>query len=78
MPTTIVITAEYDVLRDEGERYAERLSQVGVPVIARRVDSLPHGFIRMHNLIDSADDALSAIATDIANICATASPDRPI
>jgi acetyl esterase len=78
MPTTIVITAEYDVLRDDGEWYAERLAQVGVPVIARRVDGLPHGFIRMHNLIDSADDALSAIATDIANICATASPDRPI
>jgi acetyl esterase len=72
MPTTIVITAEYDVLRDEGERYAELLSQAGVPVIARRVDGLLHGFIRMHNLIDTADDALSALAADIANICATA------
>lgn len=74
LPPTVVITAEYDVLRDEGEAYAAHLAAAGVPVMTRRIDSLPHGFIRLHNLVDAADAALSGIAADIARCCAMAQP----
>jgi acetyl esterase len=74
LPPTVVITAECDVLRDEGEAYAQRLSAAGVAVTARRVDGLPHGFIRLHNLVNAADAALTAIAADIARLAAA--PDR--
>lgn len=76
-PPAVVITAEYDVLRDEGERYAERLRLAGTPVILRRVDGLPHGFLRLHNLVDAADAALSAIAADIAQTCSEAPIGEP-
>ena len=70
LPPTVVITAECDVLRDEGEAYAQRLAAAGVPVTARRVAGLPHGFIRLHNLVGAADEAVTAIAADIARLCA--------
>lgn len=70
LPPTLVVTAEYDVLRDEGEAYARALAEAGVRVTMRRINGLPHGFIRMHNLVDTADAALSAIAMDITTLCA--------
>lgn len=45
---TLVITAECDVLRDEGERYALRLAAHGVDAVAVRYPGVPHGFFRMH------------------------------
>lgn len=45
---TLVITAECDVLRDEGEAYALRLAGHGVDAAAVRYAGVPHGFFRMH------------------------------
>lgn len=42
-----VVTAGFDVLRDEGEAYAAALGEGGTPVLLRREASLPHGFILM-------------------------------
>ena len=75
-PPTLVVTAEYDVLRDEGEAYARALADAGASVTTRRINGLPHGFIRMHNLVDAADVALSAIAMDIATLCGLPATNR--
>jgi acetyl esterase len=52
MPPAFVVTAEYDVLRDEGERYAERLRDDGVDVTVARAEGLHHGFIRLFGILD--------------------------
>lgn len=64
------VAVGYDVPRDEGEAYASRLARAGVPATPRRYDGLPHGFIRLHNLVDTADAALSDIAGVIRRACA--------
>ncbi|MES2482445.1 MAG: alpha/beta hydrolase [Pseudomonadota bacterium] len=68
LPPTVVFTAECDVLCDEGLAYAAHLSAGGTEVATRRMESLPHGFIRLHNLVDAADAAVSAIAADLARL----------
>ena len=40
-----------------------------MPTTTQRYDGLPHGFIRMHNLVDTVDEALGDIAAIIARAC---------
>lgn len=74
-PATWIATAEYDVLRDEGEAYAARLREAGVAVEQVRVAGLPHGFARMFNLVDTARDAVhQAAAVMAAHVRAASDP----
>lgn len=51
-PPAWIATAEYDVLRDEGEDYARLLREAGVKVQLRRVEGMAHGFARLSNLLE--------------------------
>jgi len=58
----LVVTAGFDVLRDEGAEYAERLEAAGVPTTYRCFDSLPHAFTALSGLVPAAGAANEAIA----------------
>jgi acetyl esterase len=50
LPPTLLITAEADVLRDEGEAFASRLREAGVPVTAVRFTGTIHDFVMLNAL----------------------------
>ena len=58
----IVVTAECDVLHDDGERYAEALRRAGVAVEYREYKGMIHGFFGMVPIIDDAMNAQRAVA----------------
>lgn len=62
LPPAIVLTAEYDVLRDEGERYAERLRAAGVEVVSRRVNGAIHGFFHLAGAFSQGAEAIDEVA----------------
>jgi acetyl esterase len=62
LPPAFVLTAEFDPLRDEGEAYAARLQQAGVPTRAKRYDGAIHGFFAMGLLSEVARRAVDETA----------------
>lgn len=66
MPPTLLVTAEHDVLRDEGEAFAARLAQAGVPVVAQRSLGVAHGFWRRPWNFAEADACLDQLAAHLA------------
>jgi acetyl esterase len=62
LPPALVITAGCDILRDEGEALAARLTAQGAPAEVQRMPGMLHGFIRFGAVFDDAAGAVAAIA----------------
>jgi acetyl esterase len=56
---TMVVTAGFDPLRDEGEAYARRLQEAGVHTVLRRHPGQVHGFLNMVGVNDTARLAIA-------------------
>jgi acetyl esterase len=65
MPPTLIISAEFDVLRDENADYADALLAAGVPVVHVRYAGMNHGFARKLALFDAARTAADQIAAGL-------------
>jgi acetyl esterase len=62
LPPTLVLTAELDPLRDEGEIFAKRLRDAGVVSQLKRYDGLVHGFVLMQGFLPEAREAIHEVA----------------
>ena len=63
MPPALVITAQFDPLRDEGEAYGKRLVENGVNCTITRYNGAFHGFFNMITLLDDAQSAHAQAST---------------
>ena len=68
LPPAMVVTAEFDPLRDEGEAYAAKLREAGVPVKLKPYDGLVHGFFSMIGFFDQAKQAVGDAAAEIRGL----------
>ena len=67
----LVITAEFDPLRDEGNAYAEALRAAGVDVEAEQYDGMIHGFVAMPGLLEGGRRALDQVVRALRNALGT-------
>ncbi len=65
-----MVTAEFDVLRDEGEAYARRLEEAGVPVKLLRCNGMIHGFLSLPGLIRRATQYFDQAVVEIRRLAA--------
>ncbi|RYY79473.1 MAG: alpha/beta hydrolase [Moraxellaceae bacterium] len=65
LPPATVITAELDPLRDEGETYAQRLADAGVPVNTRRYAGVTHEFFGLAGAVGKAKDAVDFAVSNL-------------
>jgi acetyl esterase len=65
LPSTTVLTAQFDPLRDEGELFVERLRAADISVAARRFDGMIHGFVGMPHVTPMAGSAIEFLGASL-------------
>ncbi|HLP21083.1 MAG TPA: alpha/beta hydrolase [Chitinophagales bacterium] len=66
LPPAVVITAGYDPLVDDGDNYAAKLQQAGVPVVHKRYDNMIHDFtMMMTSKLDEAKDSVDIVVREV-------------
>jgi acetyl esterase len=65
LPPTILLTAEFDPLRDEGEEYAARLQAAGVPVQVRRFERQMHAFFQMVGILPGSSEGIGYVVDSL-------------
>ncbi|MFD7918484.1 alpha/beta hydrolase [Streptomyces sp. NPDC059740] len=66
LPPAVVVTAEHDPLRDQGERYARQLAAAGVPVTHLPVPGATHGFLSFTGSVQLSRDVLDRLGVAVA------------
>jgi acetyl esterase len=71
LPRALIVTGEFDVLRDEGEAYAHKLIDAGVPVTGVRFYGTIHDFVMLNPLTDTpaARGAIELASRMLNNFC---------
>ncbi|MGE4609386.1 MAG: alpha/beta hydrolase [Myxococcota bacterium] len=70
LPPALVVTAEFDPLRDEGEAYAKALEQAGVETTLHRYDGMPHLFFQLSVVTDAGKELLAEAAAALKSALA--------
>ena len=71
MPPAFIITAECDPLRDQGEAYARKLTQAGVPVTLKRYEGMIHPFFSLGGILEDGMEAIGEAAAALKSFSAT-------
>lgn len=67
LPRAVVLIAEHDVLRAEGEAYADALDKAGVPVTTRLFEGQMHGFFSMVNILPGSADGIDHVVAAVVS-----------
>ncbi len=65
LPPTIIITAEYDILTQQCNAYANKLKNVGVQVKIEHFKGLVHGFFTLPDMFDAASDVIHVLSNEL-------------